>query len=152
MRTNSIGCYVVVSEKTDTMKKIIAIVSAALIVGAIAVSCTSGKKIATVSPRQFEEGVETPGAQVIDVRDAAEYSGGHIGGATNINVADRDFVEKAEKILSKDKPVYLYCRGGRRSLEAADSLVRKGYNVVNLSGGLLSWKSEGLPVVTGDSK
>lgn len=109
--------------------------------------CSSPEKVTTVSARTFEKGIEEPGAQIVDVRDASEFDSGHINGAKNINVDDTAFTAKATAELSKDKPVYVYCRGGRRSKEAADILAEKGFKVVNLDGGINCWMGEGLPVV-----
>ena len=122
------------------------ILAAAIV--AVSGACTSSSKVNTVSAQEFEQGIEQTGVQVLDVRSGAEYSEGHIKDAENINVDSPEFMNVARLKLSKDKPVYVYCRGGRRSLEAADILVNNGFKVVNLDGGLNNWKSEGLPVVT----
>ena len=113
--------------------------------------CSSSRHLETVTAETFEQGIETPGAQVLDVRDVSEYDAGHIEGAENISIDSPDFISEAQKNLKKDKPVYVYCRGGRRSKEAADKLVECGYNVVNLDGGLLNWQNKGLPVTPPDT-
>lgn len=59
-----------------------------------------------------------------------------------------DFKELAQRELSKDSTVLVYCRSGRRSLDAAEMLTSLGYNVVNLKGGIIEWKEVGLPVVS----
>lgn len=111
---------------------------------------TESGTVTTVNAQVFDKDIETPGAQILDVRSAEEYDRSHIDGATNINADSGNFIFEVKNQLKKDKPVYVYCRGGRRSREAADRLVKEGYEVVNLDGGLNGWKSEGLPVV-GDS-
>lgn len=110
-------------------------------------ACSSKAKVTSVTANAFETAITVPGTQILDVRTPAEYSRSHIDGAENINVADADFVSRATMALSKDKPVYVYCRSGKRSLAAADSLARHGYRVVNLDTGLNGWKQQGLPVI-----
>lgn len=42
----------------------------------------------------------------------------------------------------------LYCRSGRTSATAAQSLLRHGYtNVVDLEGGMTAWRAAGRPLV-----
>ena len=55
-------------------------------------------------------------AYIIDVREAMEFENGHIKGAINIPLSE--LREKANEI-PKDKPVYLHCRTGQRSYNAA---------------------------------
>lgn len=87
--------------------------------------------------------------QLLDVRTPQEYAEGHIDGALNINVQSDDFKQMAEKELSKDSTILVYCRSGRRSMDAAEILTKLGYKVVNLKGGIIEWKEDGLPVTTG---
>ena len=49
----------------------------------------------------------------------------------------------------KNAKIILYCRSGRMSAIAAETLVRLGYtNVWNLEGGMLAWETLGLPITT----
>jgi thioredoxin-like negative regulator of GroEL len=48
--------------------------------------------------------------------------------------------------LDKSKTVYIYCLSGGRSSSAAAELRMKGYQVVNLEGGMNAWKANGLEV------
>ena len=70
----------------------------------------------------------------IDVRSATEYSEAHVEQALNI-----PYTEIAEGIAKlgpdKDALIYVYCRSGRRSGIAKDTLDRLGYtDVVNVGG------------------
>ncbi len=72
---------------------------------------------------------------IVDVRERYEYENGHINGAINIPLSElRDRVEE----IPKDKPVYLHCRSGQRSYNAALALQHLGYDqVFNIAGSFL---------------
>lgn len=82
------------------------------------------------------------------MRTPAEFADGHLPGAINIDIQSDSFDKVSTSTLSKDKPVYVYCRSGKRSLTAADHLVDNGYKVVNLKGGILEWNAQGMPLAT----
>lgn len=47
----------------------------------------------------------------------------------------------------KDVRIMLYCKSGRMSAEAAETLVKLGYtNVWDLAGGMVAWADAGLPL------
>lgn len=108
--------------------------------------CSRNDSIISVSAPEFAKEIKTDSVQLVDVRTPQEYAEGHIDGAINIDVQSVDFRNIAEKELSKDSTVLVYCRSGRRSMEAADRLTKLGYRVVNLKGGITEWKEDGLPV------
>lgn len=97
----------------------------------------------SLSVDEFENLITTdPNAQRLDVRTVAEYSEGHIAGSLNVNVLDEaSFLEVAEDVLQKDKPVALYCRSGKRSKKAAEILSKQGYKVYELDKGFQAWKA-----------
>ena len=111
-------------------------------------SCTNNDNIVSVSAPEFKKEIKSDSVQLVDVRTPQEYAEGHIDGALNIDVQSDDFKELAQRELSKDSTVLVYCRSGRRSLDAAEMLTRLGYNVVNLKGGIIEWKEDGLPLVS----
>lgn len=110
--------------------------------------CTHNDNIVSVSAQEFEKEISPDTIQLLDVRTPKEYAEGHIDGALNINVQSDDFKELAQRKLSKDSTVLVYCRSGRRSLDAAEILTNLGYKVINLKGGIIEWKEVGLPVVS----
>jgi len=69
-------------------------------------------------------------AVLIDVRKADEFAKGHIEKAENIPLED---IESKLDTLDKDKDIYLYCRTGNRSGQAAKILSDKGFNKVTNS-------------------
>ncbi|WP_333646709.1 FAD-dependent oxidoreductase [Lacrimispora sp.] len=72
---------------------------------------------------------------IIDVREPYEYERGHIKGAFNIPLSQlRERVSE----IPKDRTVYLHCRTGQRSYNAALALQHLGFqNVVNVAGSFL---------------
>lgn len=72
---------------------------------------------------------------VIDVRTADEFAAGHLDGALNI---DHQII--AQRIgmagVAKDDEVILYCRSGRRSALAAETLKGMGFKRLKDYGGI----------------
>ena len=84
-------------------------------------------------------------AIIIDVRTLEEHNEKHI---KNCIYLGRDFLEfKIEKhILNPDQVIIAACGGGLRSLFAAESLTKLGYNkVYNMAGGFRAWEVAKLP-------
>jgi len=78
-------------------------------------------------------------AELIDVRTMPEYKVEHINPCRNIDIREKDFVEKV-KYLDKDRIYVLYCRSGNRSIKAAVKLNKLGFkNVFSLKGGIEAW-------------
>ena len=69
---------------------------------------------------------------IIDVRTQAEWNNGHLEGA--ILIPYDVIAEKIRSIVKeKHRKIYVYCRSGRRSQIAKESLEKLGYrDVVNL--------------------
>lgn len=78
---------------------------------------------------------------LLDVRTVEEYTESHIPGSILIPV---DVIDKEaqEKIKDKDAVIFVYCRSGRRSEIAAESLVNQGYTKVYDLGGINDWPYE----------
>ena len=102
--------------------------------------CTA-KGFVSVDADEFAREIAKPGVQLVDVRTAEEYANGHIPAAVNMDVFSPDFAKQIAT-LDKERTVALYCRSGRRSKSAAEQAVKLGYKVVELDGGILSWKGE----------
>lgn len=124
----------------------------------IAVACVSGAMLLWpylrrgtggpwVSTLEATQMINREDALVLDVREPAEFSAGHMLGAKNIPLANIE-ARSAELDKHKAKPVIVLCNDGSRASKAAAVLRARGFvNVVNLSGGLPAWQQAGLPVV-----
>lgn len=96
--------------------------------------------------------INREGAVVVDVRTDKEYQEGHIMNSLHIplGMLDNRLSELKE---FKSRPLILTCRTGSRSLTAASTLKKQGFEAVNnLSGGMLAWGSANLPVTTEKTK
>jgi thioredoxin len=100
------------------------------------------KTVQTVDVTAFAEKLKaTDKAQLLDVRTPEEFNSGHIENATNVNWNGDDFVAKAEN-YDKSKPVFVYCKVGGRSAQAADKLAELGFKeIYNLDGGIMKWNA-----------
>tara|TARA_Y100001968_G_scaffold317169_1_gene345855 strand:- start:465 stop:845 length:381 start_codon:yes stop_codon:yes gene_type:complete len=75
---------------------------------------------------------------IVDVRTPEEYKISRINNSININFYDEKFINMFKKI-DYDKHVLIYCRSGRRSLEAVKILTDEGFGkIYDLKGGILA--------------
>lgn len=80
-------------------------------------------------------------AQVVDVREPAEYRAGHIPEAINIPL--RTLAQHLDQI-ERDRPVVLYCSSGYRSAMGVVTLHLLGYdNVQGFPPSFAGWKTAG---------
>lgn len=84
-----------------------------------------------------------PEIHVLDVRKPGEYESGHLN---NVNSYPLDFIVEWQDNLDKQKPYYIHCAGGYRSVIAASLLKRKGYqHLTDISGGYGALQKTDLP-------
>ena len=102
---------------------------------------------ATISSQRLVQLVNSESAIVVDVRDANEYSEGHIVDAINIPFAN--FEARSDELnRHKEKPVIVACKMGQHSGSVGTILRKKGFtNVLRLTGGMAEWRGQNLPVV-----
>lgn len=107
----------------------------------LAVACNAPQgKLKSVERAEFAQIIGDGSVVLLDVRTPQEFSEGHIVGAINIDVKDSLFITNVQRQIAPGSRVAVYCRSGRRSMSAAQQMVEKGYDVVNLEGGFLAWE------------
>jgi rhodanese-related sulfurtransferase len=80
------------------------------------------------------------GAKVVDVRTAEEFASGHVPGA--INIPYDQIARRASEIGPPSTPVVLYCRTGRRSGIAVETLRKAGYEKLYDFQSVSAWPGE----------
>lgn len=106
----------------------------------------------SVNPGEATLLINREDAQIVDVREPAEFASGHLPEARNIPVGKlAERIGELEKF--KDKPVLLCCASGMRSGKAGGELKKHGFSkIYNLAGGVDAWVGAGYPIKKGASK
>lgn len=94
------------------------------------------------TPADLSHAIESGEVQLLDVRSDEEWKEGHI------EQAEHQFLGRLPKNmdqLPRDKKLVVQCRSGARSAIGVSVLQAAGLkNVVNLTGGYMAWKADGL--------
>ena len=93
-------------------------------------------KIDSISTSELEAKLKEP-IQLLDVRTPTEFRRGHIKNAKNIPLTEIGSYTPATK-----ETLYVICHSGVRSKMAAKKLKKKGYDVINVRGGMIAWTGE----------
>ena len=91
-----------------------------------------------IKPADFQVLNQKEDITILDVREVAEFQAGHIEGALNAPLSTLD---KEYEQLDSSKRYYVICQGGMRSERACQFLETKGFDVVNVEGGMNQWKA-----------
>ncbi|WP_299621111.1 rhodanese-like domain-containing protein [uncultured Tenacibaculum sp.] len=108
-------------------------------------SCNTSQETSNVTQLNvvdYKEAITKESVQLIDVRTLKEFDQGHIPKAKSIDYFSSTF--KADlNTLDKTKPIYLYCKSGKRSTKASKICDELGFKkIYNLTGGYLAWSKE----------
>jgi len=105
------------------------------------ITFTCRSNTVTLDVEHFEQTLkQTLDPQLIDVRTFSEYAQGYLPGAILMDIRKPATFDSLVSQLDKTRPVFVYCRIGRRSMDAARILEKKNFKVVyNLDGGILAW-------------
>lgn len=103
--------------------------------------------IKTIDVHELKNKMElNPDLCVIDVREQEEWQSARIPKTIHI---PKDSIAShiAAHISDKSYPIYLHCKGGVRSLYAAQCLIDLGYQeVYSVDGGIMEWAMFGYPI------
>ena len=91
-----------------------------------------------IEPVEFQALHQKEDITILDVREVDEFQAGYIEGAVNVPLSTLD---KGYEQLDASKRYYVICQGGMRSERACKFLETKGFDVVNVEGGMNQWKA-----------
>ena len=98
---------------------------------------------------QTELDSRPPEAVLLDVREAQEFASGHVPGARSLPQAD---LATRLSEVPRDRPIFVICQGGFRSLRAAQFLNQVGFkDVVSVKGGTEAWRAAQKSLATGET-
>lgn len=95
--------------------------------------------IQKISADEAHEMMTSNEVVVLDVRTPEEYAERHIVNARLLTLDTIGEATAAEVAPDKEKPVFVYCRSGVRSAEAAHKLEALGYREIYDFGGIMGW-------------
>lgn len=97
----------------------------------------SFKIVKEITPQQVAKRLSNGEAlMMLDVRENTEWVNGHVKGAKHIPLGQL-FMRTNE--LDPNSEIIVMCLSGGRSGLACELLSEKGFNVVNMTGGLGAW-------------
>ncbi len=85
------------------------------------------------------------GAYLLDVREMEEWTAGHAPNAVHIPLSE---LNSRAREVPEDRDVYVICRSGARSAQAARVFNNAGWKASNVAGGMHEWEAAGLPMVS----
>lgn len=102
---------------------------------------TQSNSVVSLSPEAALTQMRQQNAVIIDVREPHEYRQEHIAGALSLPLA-----ALTSEQLPNGMTAILYCGAGKRSCSVAERLMQAGCrNLAVIEGGIVGWKSNGLP-------
>lgn len=75
---------------------------------------------------------------LVDVREVEEFQTLHLEGAQNLPLSQ---LADTYDQLDKDLLYYVICKSGMRSARACQFLAEKGYDVINVEGGMTAFEN-----------
>lgn len=124
------------------------LVAALLAVIAMLIMHEGRKSGPSLTPQQAINLVNAEQGVFLDLRDAAEFSKGHIVDA--VNIPSTKLPERmAELEKYKNKPIVLVCKMGQQAGAAGKQLKAAEYTqVYKMTGGMMEWGNLQLPKVS----
>ena len=96
-----------------------------------------------LTPQEVARLLATGDIQLIDVRQLHEHEAGRIAGGRLIELGA---LSEQAAAVDRARPVVFYCRSGGRSAMATEAFSEAGYDAHNMTGGMLEWAAQGLPI------
>ena len=96
-----------------------------------------------VAPAEVAALHERGEIELVDVREPYEHEAGRIAGSRHVPLAQ---LTQEAGSFDRERPLVFYCRVGSRSAMASQAFRASGYQAFNMTGGLLAWAAQDLPL------
>ncbi len=127
------------------------IIIAAVIMAAAGYMIAQQMQSATISSQEAYKALNDTSFVLLDVRTMPEHLSERIKETPLIPVQELD-QRLHELDQYKGKKIIVYCRTGNRSGYATTLLRENGFDALNMTGGIVRWKMEKLPTISGAVK
>ncbi|WP_409343314.1 rhodanese-like domain-containing protein [Paenibacillus sp. MBLB4367] len=123
------------------MNTVITIIVLGLVIWLLYSRFAGVKDLKNLTADRFAQELQSNRNRVlIDVREQMEVKQGMIPGAINVPLSQ---IKGRMADIPRDQSIYLYCRSGMRSKQAAKILRKNGYQELShLQGGIMSWQGK----------
>lgn len=99
-----------------------------------------------LSASRVTQMINSGDAVLVDVRDSAEYTGGHI--ASSLNIPFTKLSEQLDQLDQyRDKSIVVADKMGQHAAAAGRLLAQQGFSVFRLQGGVAEWQNQRLPLI-----
>ena len=123
------------------MKKILPLIFSALALTACSASGSKNSYEQLSMYKALSQMSKEENYILLDVRTLEEYNDGHSPGA--INIANESIGKnEIPELPDKEQRIYIYCRSGNRSKQAAKKLAELGYTNLIEIGGIIDYHGE----------
>jgi rhodanese-related sulfurtransferase len=117
-----------------------------LLVAGVSLSHAAASRATDVTANQARKLLQERGGKadfvVLDVRTPAEFAGGHLPGAVNLDIQSHDFETRLTG-LDRGKTYLVYCRSGNRSTKAVQAMERLEFpRVLHMRAGMIGWEKK----------
>ena len=108
----------------------------------------------SISIEASESLIREKSVVIIDVRELSEYIDSHIvphEGKVHLIPLGEISLAKVQQVNPEEKPILIYCRSGRRSKCASNTLLEQHYQgvIYEMDEGILGWAGANLPTRAG---
>jgi len=139
------------AESIDMNKKLKSTIIAAVVVAAAGYMIAQQMQSATITVQETRNALNDSSIVLLDVRTMPEHINERIKETPLIPVQELE-QRLHELDQYKEKKIVVYCRTDNRSGYATSLLRKRGFDAYNMTGGIVRWRAEKLPTVSGAVK
>ena len=104
----------------------------------------AGPKVSTHEATRL---INQQNALVLDIREKKDFKAGHLVDA--VNIPQSQLANRMDELKDKSRPIVVVCKTGQTAGMISKQLKDNGFEqVYRLTGGMMEWTNNSLPVTT----